>query len=302
MQTFRKWPVLIIMAVVLFGCGAAPEPTDNAHAQVTPDKTIVYILAGQSNMDGRGDGSKLTADDRRRLENVQNRVHIAYNGKAAAPLDVSVPPKHTARKFNLEKTFGPEVFFGIGIAEARPDSEILLIKRSRGGMSLYGAWNSDWSADKAAVMNEAEAPKLYAELLKSIDLALKDKDPQAYEFAGMLWVQGETDSGVRKFGPVAAETYGANLKKLISTIRTDTEVPDLPFYMLQVGSGKVVEGMRDTANTVPNVHFIAQSKKKTAPNYLPGYGPPIGHYNYEGVKRIGEMFADTVIKAESKQP
>ena len=39
--------------------------------------TKVFILAGQSNMDGRGDGSQLTVDDRQRLAAVQDRVLLA---------------------------------------------------------------------------------------------------------------------------------------------------------------------------------------------------------------------------------
>ena len=71
---------------------------------------------------------------------------------------------------------------------------------------------------------------------------------------------------------------------------------DLPYLMLQVGGGNVVEGMKATAKTLKQVSFIPQSKKPDAANYLPGYGPPVGHYNYEGMKRIGNMFADEYLR------
>ena len=125
---------------------------------------------------------------------------------------------------------------------------------------------------------------------------LADYDEDDYEFCGMLWVQGEADSGVSKYGPKPAETYGQNLKNLIQGIRKETGVKDLPFLILQVGSGKVVEGMQNAANTMDNVSFIPQSKDPNSPAYLPGYGPPVGHYNYEGMKRIGTQFAEVFVK------
>jgi len=72
---------------------------------------------------------------------------------------------------------------------------------------------------------------------------------------------------------------------------------------MQVGNGKVVEGMQHAATTMESVSLIPQSKDPDAPNYLPGYGPPTGHYNYQGMKRIGEQFAsvylDTYTDGES---
>ena len=65
--------------------------------------------------------------------------------------------------------------------------------------------------------------------------------------------------------------------------------------MLQVGGGDVVEGMKNTAGSDPNVLFIPQSKDPNAANFLPGYGPPVGHYNYEGMKRIGNLFSEAVL-------
>jgi len=84
---------------------------------------------------GRGDGSKLTDEDKARLSAVGDRVQFAYNHRDVVPLGVTTPLAHIARKFELESTFGPELFFGLSVAEAWPDDEILLIKRSKGGTS-----------------------------------------------------------------------------------------------------------------------------------------------------------------------
>lgn len=285
---------LAIFAASVFAMAAtsaaAISPQDPPETKIK-----VFLLAGQSNMDGRGDGSKLTDEDKARLAALGDRVQLAYNHGDIVPLGVTTPLPHIARKFELESTFGPEVFFGLSMAEAWPDDEILLIKRSLGGTSLYGCWNPDWTAEKAALMNETERPKLYSDLVAYVHSTLGEYSEGEYEIAGMLWVQGEADSGVKKYGPLPATSYGENLTNLITSIRRDTSVPDLPFFMLQVGGGAVVEGMQETASSVPNVFFIPQSKDPNAANYLPGYGPPIGHYNYEGMKRIGNLFSEAVL-------
>lgn len=259
-------------------------------------RTRVFLLGGQSNMDGRGDGSKLTEEDQRRLDAVKDRVQLAYNMEPVRPLGVTIPQPWTARKFKLEKTFGPELFFGIRMAEAYPEDRILLIKRSKGGMSLFGAWNPEWTEEKARAMGEEDQPRFYEELLAMTRKILEEQGLDETHLRGMLWVQGESDTGTKRHGTIPADTYGSNLGNLIRSIRADTDRENLPFLMLQVGGGKVVEGMKETAAKLEHVTFIPQNKKNPeAPNYLPGYGPPVGHYNYEGMKRIGNLFADAFL-------
>ncbi len=270
----------------------------SAIAEEDVQPTIVFLLAGQSNMDGRGDGSKLTEDDLQRLAAVRDRVLLAYNGSPPTPLHVTQPLGHVARRFELELVFGPELFFGIRMAEAFPDRNILLIKRSLGGTSLYGAWHPDWDAERATLMNEEERPRLFGELVADIERVIGDTPRNDYELAGMLWVQGETDSNVKKFGSEPSETYGENLTQLIAAIREVVAVPDLPFHMLQVGNKTVVDGMKETAKRLDNVYFIPQSRDPESARYLPKYGPPIGHYNYEGMKRIGNLFADSCLNEQ----
>ena len=255
-------------------------------------KIKVFLLAGQSNMDGRGDGGKLTEEDYEYLTKAQTNIQFAYNRNEITPLDITEPKNHIKEKFNLEKTFGPELFFGIEMAKKYPDEKFLFIKRSIGGTSLYGCWNPNWDAEKAALMGELDSPKLYSDLLLYMDEVLVDYDEDFYEFCGMLWVQGETDSGVNKYGPLPAESYGANLADLIAGVRAKIGVEDLPFLLLEVGNGKVVEGMIQVSEEVNNVTFIPQSKDENSDRYLPGYGPPVGHYNYECMKKIGEWLAE----------
>ena len=65
--------------------------------------------------------------------------------------------------------------------------------------------------------------------------------------------------------------------------------------MLQVSRGKVAQAMRSVSLKLNSVSFIPQSYNKKDLDFLPQYdymwnGKPAGHYNYEGMKKIGKLF------------
>lgn len=250
-------------------------------------KTKVFLLAGQSNMDGRAKASGLSLIDKERLKKAQKNVTLYYNFGEGKPLDTTKVADHTARKFGAAYLFGPELFFGIKMSEKYPDHKIVLIKRAKGGMSLYGAWNSDWNKEKATLMGEQNKPKLYGEFIKYSKNVLSNISN--YEICGMLWVQGETDSG-KRFGPIPAKEYEYNLKKLISSVRQEFNQNNLPFLIFQVGNGDVVTGMKNIAKQDSKVVLIPQEGNKNSKFYFERNPPPIGHYVTESMKRIGEYF------------
>jgi hypothetical protein len=253
-------------------------------------KIKVFVLAGQSNMEGRADGSKLTLGDRERLGKVQNRVQLAFNYEPIRELNVVKPAEEIGTIYNKKFIFGPELFFGIELAEAWADEKILLVKRSEGATSLHGCWNPEWQEDKAATMGEEQEPKLYRELIAYVKQVLSGYGEDEYEICGFLWVQGETDSG----NETASAEYSNNLRNLIQRIRHDMGYASMPFMLFQVGQGKVVEGMKQVARVMPKVTLIPQS---IDPNSLHFYQKmKNGHYNYDGMKKLGSRFADLFLK------
>ena len=278
--------------------------TFNARSQGVK-KTKVFLLAGQSNMDGRGDASNLTKDDLKQLAFAQKRIHFYYkgtvnNGKEPliidGPLDVTDPWPFVKDKFRLNKCFGPELFFGLALSKAYPKEKFLFVKRSQGGTSLYGAWNPNWTLEKAKLKSEENKPKLFEDFITTTDAQLSKLPPGSFEIIGMLWVQGESDSS-----PLPSSTYGQNITALIQKVRAYYSVPDMPFLMLGVGSKKVVAAMSDTSKNSLNVSLIRKSNNPKANNYTPIYthnwnGKPADHYNYTGMKKIGNMFFDTYQK------
>lgn len=282
----------MLAGVFCYSCQSTSLLETKASAKKTLPKKV-FLFAGQSNMDGRADGSALSDADLQRLQKVSSRIEFHYNHQPVSPLQLTEPKNHHKRKFNLETCFGPELFFGIEMAEAYPDQEFIFIKRAKGGTSLYGAWNPLWDSVKAKKMSELSEPKLFEDFISYTQAVLSTYDPGTYEISGMLWVQGEDDSNVKKWGNEPAATYGKNLQLLIEMARNAVTFEKMPFLLFQVGRGQVVEGMEATAHRDAHICLIPQSKDKNSDDYYVKNPPPIGHYTTPAMKKMGVAFFNT---------
>jgi hypothetical protein len=262
--------------------------------QLSDDKINVFILAGQSNMAGAANANKLSLKDIKDLENAQKNISFVNNGNKSVPLNVTIPPEWKRKKFQVDSCFGPEIFFGIELSKKYPNKKFLFIKRSKGGSSLYGSWNSNWTKEKAQYIGELNKPKLFYELINDVQRELSKYDKSDYQIMGMLWVQGESDSG-QKWGPLPSDTYADNLKNLINNSRSILKSSKLPFMILQVGSKKIGNAMKQVSKELKNVTFITQNKDISSFNYLPRLEDNI-HYNYFGMKKIGILFSNNFNK------
>ena len=172
----------------------------------------VYIVAGQSNADGRGDVSDLSEAQ---LANLENDTIISYvnpGSERERAVPTSTPPDldvgtngftplvpggfsvdgTSARQ--LTPTFGPELSFGALIAEATgSNNQIAIIKVSRGGSSLRNDWRVNPTVDPVPDTPEGF---LYRALLEEVParLAELEADGSTAIVRGVVWHQGESDS------------------------------------------------------------------------------------------------------------
>ena len=172
----------------------------------------VYIVAGQSNADGRGDVSDLSEAQ---LANLENDTIISYvnpGSERERAVPTSTPPDldvgtngftplvpggfsvdgTSARQ--LTPTFGPELSFGALIAEATgSNNQIAVIKVSRGGASLRNDWRVNPTVDPGPDTPEGF---LYRALLEEVParLAELEADGSTAIVRGVVWHQGESDS------------------------------------------------------------------------------------------------------------
>lgn len=221
----------------------------------------VFILAGQSNMEGAGviksepqrNGGKgsleyvvkdaATSKQYSKLVDasgnwrIRDDVWITYLDRKG-PLTVGFGAK--------KETIGPELGFGWVVGDAM-EAPILLIKCAWGGKSLAvdfrppSAGKVPYSlgekTDEAIAKDPAIVGKYYRDILALTKTALaniKDIVPGSdgkYVIAGFGWHQGWNDRINDKFN---AE-YQRNMTHFINDIRKELGVPRLPFVIAETG-------------------------------------------------------------------
>jgi iduronate 2-sulfatase len=252
------------------------------------DQYEVFLVAGQSNCDGRGKASELTGS-LAEWAKLQGDVLIAYScSKLRGPALTSggfkplrpgwsvAPGKNRPTKLP-SGTFGPEVSFGRAMADNMKGKKVALVKFAEGGTSLARDWNPD------------AKDRLYPAFLAFTRKSLKELTDagHTYTIRGMIWHQGESDA------KLTADEYQKRLTAFIARVRTDLGVPGLPF-----GVGEVFDnGKRDTvraaqkvtAAKVPGVLFVPAGGLTTFDGGT--------HFDAASQIELGERFAAGMAKA-----
>ncbi len=229
----RHCLALLFFSLLTHGCVPQPEsPGPEGHAA----PMHLFLLAGQSNMAGRGivDEESLSAHP---------RVIMLSREEAWVP---ALDPLHFDKPI---AGVGPGKAFGEAIAEHDETIQVGLIPTAVGGSPI-----STWQ------------PGAYYEATKSFpyDDALRRarKAMEAGTIKAVLWHQGESDSK-----EALAPQYKAHLVQLIHRFRAEFEQPDLPFIIGQLGQfeGKpwdewrteVDNAHREIAAEVSSVAFVS---------------------------------------------
>ena len=251
------------------------------------DKCDIYLFAGQSNMDGRGQAADLAEFQRKPSERVvifyRNLPFTSVGWKPLVP-GYSVAPDFKGKALP-SGTFGPEIGFAEAMVKAQPGHRFALIKGSKGGTSLAKDWNPGVK-DKP----ETQGPR-YRDFLETIALAtkaLKDRG-SVFSIHGLLWHQGESDH------KDTAEVYLARLTKFIARIREDLAMPELPVAVGEVFNDGTRDGVRkaqrDVAASVPHVAFVSADGTTTWDKGT--------HFDAASQLLLGRRFADAMLSSDT---
>jgi arylsulfatase A-like enzyme len=206
----------------------------------------VFILAGQSNMEGQavvdlegkdyndGKGTLKTlmrdpvkgtlfahlkdaAGDWKTLDDVWVRYQPEDQPLRKGPLSVGFAV------YNDRHHFGPELEFGHVMGEAL-ENPVLIVKTAWGGKSLYRDFRPPSSGGKVGPYYSL----MIEEVRESLANLAKDFprfEGLGYELAGLVWYQGWND-GVDPRR--AIPEYEQNLVNMIKDVRRDLKTPNLP--------------------------------------------------------------------------
>ncbi len=222
-------------------------------------KDRVIVLAGQSNMMGKGKTQELPADYR----NMPTNVRYFYQGR-----------EHKLAQFAL---FGPEVSLAHSLARQYPNDRIILVKQAASG-SLIQQWQP--------------GEPLYKGLLRQIGFAADDYPFNQVD--AIVWMQGESDA---QSDMQVATQYAGRLMQLVSHLRKDLRSPDSLFVFGEVGVQHPL--FKDSIAAVRKQQQLAQERLTNAlmvsTDGLDNIGDGI-HYNAQGQLELGKRFAQALIQ------
>ncbi len=243
------------LSLVILGFGISTHAEEPPKKEVSPKEKVgvakpvkVFILAGQSNMEGHG---FIKADPKRN----EGKGSLEYATKAPATAEKfshlvnkkgewvvrdDVWIHYLERKGKLTAGFGakpdcigPELGFGNVIGN-HFEEPVLLIKLAWGGKSLAKDFRPPSSGGEVGPYYKEIVDRTKA-VLKNLKTEFPEFGDRGYEIAGFGWHQGWNDRVNQAFN----DEYEKNMANFIRDIRKDLGVKDLPFVIAETGmSGK----------------------------------------------------------------
>jgi hypothetical protein len=245
----------------------------------------VFILAGQSNMQGKGSiehlGQLVT-------ERPTEYGHLKKNGQWIKRDDVWI--KYWGKKGELtvgygspDNRIGPELGFGHIMGEAL-DNQILIVKVAWGGQSLALDFRPPSADQPTFPINEKVQERIdsgeykvggrFQEMIREVKTTLAnlgdlspDYNDAGYEIAGLIWFQGFNDV----INDDYRAEYGNNLVNFIRDVRKALETSRLPVVIGELGMGGVEVNPRYAHK------HDAIRKAQEAPSQMPEFAGTVGY-------------------------
>lgn len=240
----------------------------------------VYLLAGQSNMDGRGEAKDLEpADQESQADAIIYYRNPPFSSGRWVPLTpgYSIPPRY---KGDLPShVFGPEIGFAKSILEGNQERKLALIKSTKGGTSLRKDWNPGEAGD---LDSQGDRYRYFVEAVQWGTALLKNGGHK-FKIRGLLWLQGESDS------KLAAEDYEERFLKFSERVRKDVGIADLPIVVGEVFDNGNRDSVREALHSIghrPGFGFVSSEGTST---WDPGT-----HFDAASQLLLGQRYADAI--------
>ena len=192
-----KCGAILILALLIYS---------TAYAELNPQKKI-FVLAGQSNMSGRGLVSELPSRFPTHAHRIWNFTNAGYWELAQEPIDDAENQKYSVSA-DPDAGVGLGLAFADALAEMYPSWHIGLVSSAKGASSI-DAWSPNMAPST-----------LYGSCLERCRFV-----EQAGELLGVLWYQGESDT----YSLQAVKSYPEKFRDLVNAFRRDLKNDGLRF-------------------------------------------------------------------------
>lgn len=309
MKLTLRTPVLVALVLLALSVEAA---------QPKKGPLAVFILAGQSNMEGQG---KIAADPKK--NGGQGSLEFLVRDPATAPRfkhlldkqgkwavrdDVWIwylgrTGKLTVGYGAKEDRIGPELGFGRVMGDSL-DRQVLLIKCAWGGKSLAKDFRPPSSGGEVGP-KYTELIQLTRDVLANLKKFFPEYDGRGYELAGFGWHQGWNDRINQAFN----DEYEKNMANFVRDVRNELDVPKLPFVIAETGmSGpnehhpralslmKAQAAVAESPEFRGNVAFVGTKNFYRPPEKSPSAQEYHWNTNAETYYLIGEAMGEAMKK------
>ncbi len=234
--------------------------------QKTPPKVRVFILAGQSNMQGHGaidDPENDLGDlidviqndesgdwsDVGRVDNwnTLNDVFLYYEGD-----DGTIKQNVTVGQGANSNSFGPELMFAHQLDKFY-DDPVVIIKTAWGGKNLAEDFRPPSAGGTTGVFYN-EMIQIVQNVTQNLNTEFPTIGISDFELSGFAWFQGWNDADNASF----LNEYESNLNHLINDVRNDLKVPNLPFVIASSGHGGYTPSDDLWVQDIQNIISVAQ--------------------------------------------
>lgn len=229
-------------------------------------KLRVFILAGQSNMEGYGKIEDPENDPGSLADVIENDVKgewskIGESGNWKTLENVylyfernggTIKSNVTVGQGAFSDLIGPELMFAHQLDEYYEDP-VLIIKTAWGGKSLAEDFRPPSAGGTTGSFYNAMIQKV-KDVTQNIGTEFPEIGPSEYEISGFAWFQGWNDGASDDF----LNEYESNLKHLVNDVRNDLNNPHLPFIITSSGQGGFEATNDSWVQSMQNIVSVAQ--------------------------------------------
>ncbi|CAD6335177.1 unnamed protein product [Miscanthus lutarioriparius] len=264
-------PVLLPFLLFLAAAGAGAGAEEAASAS---SPTLVFLLAGQSNMGGRGGATSGTWDG------------VVPPDCAPSPRILRLSPSLRWEEAREPLHAGIDLHNVLGVGPGMPFAHALLRSWRSGRRRPAVVGLVPCAQGATPIANWSRGTPLYDRMLARARAALANGSTS---LGALLWYQGEADTIRRQ----DADVYTSRMEAFVRDVRQDLGMPDLLVIQvgLATGQGKFVDIVREAQKRVSlhNVKYVDAKGLPVASDYT--------HLTTPAQVRLGKMLAASYLAA-----